>query len=92
MPRGHHARVCVAVAVALLAGCASRYGTVVLLPEKDGRDTAVVVRQGDQQIVLAQPYAAANLTSSGPRAYTANPADVQARGRIAPARPPHSPW
>ena len=30
-----------------LAGCATQTGTVVLLPEKDGKDTAVAVKQGD---------------------------------------------
>lgn len=78
------------VAAVLAAGCAS-HGTVVLLPEKDGRDTSVVVRQGDREVVLAQPYAAVNLTSSGPRAYTASAADVQAQFGAAlaaqPARP-----
>ena len=72
------ARVAITCAVALLGGCAAKLGTVVLLPEQDGRDTAVVVRQGEQQVVLAQPYAAANLTSSGPRAFQSNAADVQA--------------
>ncbi len=52
---------------ALLAACASR-GTVVLLPEKNGRQTAVTVKQGDKEIVLDQPYAAANVTPLGPRA------------------------
>ena len=77
MQRRQRASAWAAIAVALLAGCASRYGTVVLLPEKDGRDTSVVVRQGDREVVLAKPYAAANLTASGPRTYTANAADVQ---------------
>lgn len=70
--------VAIALAFWLLAGCASRHGTVVLLPERDGRETAVVVRQEGKELVLGQPYAAANLTSSGPRAYTSNATDVQA--------------
>jgi outer membrane protein OmpA-like peptidoglycan-associated protein len=74
---------------AVLVGCASR-GTVVLLPEKDGRQTAVTVKQADKEVVLDQPYAAANLTALGPRAYQATPQEVdvkfgQARAAL-PAR------
>jgi outer membrane protein OmpA-like peptidoglycan-associated protein len=60
---------------AVLAGCASS-GTVVLLPEKDGRQTAVVVKQGGQDVVLDQPYAAARTTQQGPSAYRASPQEV----------------
>ena len=67
-----------AITCALLAGCASS-GTVVLLPEKDGRPTAVAVRQGDKEVVLDQPYAAARTTSLGPRAYRSSEQDVQAQ-------------
>jgi len=80
-----------AVALGLLGGCATRVGTVVLLPEKDGRDTAVVVRQGDKQVVIDQPYAAAELTSSGPRAYSSSAAEVQARFGPALAAQPMRP-
>jgi outer membrane protein OmpA-like peptidoglycan-associated protein len=59
----------------LLGACTT--GTVVLLPEKDGRDTALVVREGDKQVVLDQPYAAANLTLYGPHAYRSSAAEVQ---------------
>ena len=31
---------------------------MVLLPEKDGRQTAVAVKQGEKEVVLDQPYAA----------------------------------
>ena len=62
----------------LLGGCASS-GTVVLLPEKDGRQTAVVVKQGDKEVVLDKPYAAANTTAIGPRAFVASPQDVDAK-------------
>jgi outer membrane protein OmpA-like peptidoglycan-associated protein len=37
------------------------------------------VRQGERSLVLDRPYAAAELTSSGPRAVTSSPEDVQAR-------------
>jgi hypothetical protein len=49
LPPRARATVAAALAVALLGACASKVGTVVLLPEKDGGDTAVVVRQGDEQ-------------------------------------------
>ena len=62
---------------AWVAGCAHQTGTVVLLPEKDGRSTAVTVTQGDQQIVLDQPYAAARQMTSGASAYTSTPQEVQ---------------
>jgi outer membrane protein OmpA-like peptidoglycan-associated protein len=61
-----------------LGACAHSTGTVVLLPEKDGHDTAVVVKQGDKEVVLSQPYAAARQTSSGPQSYTSTPQEVQA--------------
>ena len=67
----------------MLVGCASK-GTVVLLPEKDGRQTAVAVKQGDKEVVLDQPYAAANLTALGPRAYQATAQEVDAK--FGPAR------
>jgi outer membrane protein OmpA-like peptidoglycan-associated protein len=70
-----------------LAGCASG-GTVVLLPEKDGRQTAVVVRQGDKETVLDQPYAAARTTQQGPRAYRASPQEVDTQFGAALAAQP----
>src|SRR5215468_12358781 len=66
------------MAFALLAACASS-GMVVLLPEKDGKQTAVTVKQGDKEIVLDQPYAAASATPLGPRAYQSSPQEVEAR-------------
>lgn len=66
---------------AVLGGCSS--GTVVLLPEKDGRQTAVTVKQGDKEAVLDQPYAAARMTPLGPRAYQATPQDVDAQFKAA---------
>jgi outer membrane protein OmpA-like peptidoglycan-associated protein len=86
------ARMLLAIGVAGgLAACATQSGTVVLLPEKDGRSSAVTVRQGDQTLVLDQPYAAANLTSTGPQARLSNADDVNRRFSAAlaaqPARP-----
>ena len=63
----------------------------MLLPEKDGRDTAVVVTQGDKQVVLDQPYAAAQQTAFGARAYQSNEQEVAKKFGAAlaaqPARP-----
>jgi outer membrane protein OmpA-like peptidoglycan-associated protein len=76
-----------AMLCALLVGCASS-GTVVLLPEKDGRQTSIAVKQDDKEVVLDQPYAAARTTPLGPRAYVASPQEVEARfGPALAARP-----
>jgi outer membrane protein OmpA-like peptidoglycan-associated protein len=74
---------------ALVASCQT--GTVVLLPEKDGKETAVVVQQKDGQMVLTEPYAAANLTNTGPRAYKTNPQEVEALFGAALAAQPSRP-
>ncbi|HTQ01732.1 MAG TPA: OmpA family protein [Casimicrobiaceae bacterium] len=66
------------LAMALAGGCATR-ATVVLLPEADGKATAVTVRQGDSQVVLDKPYAAADVKAQGVSAFESNPQDVQAR-------------
>ncbi len=52
---------------------------VVLLPEPDGKPTAVTVRQGDSEVVLDRPYAAANVKALGVTAFESDPQDVQAR-------------
>ena len=67
----------IALLPVLLAACAPR-ATIVLLPEKDGRKTAVTVTQDDRQVVLDEPYAAVRQTMSGPTAYRSNPEEVQA--------------
>ena len=64
--------------IAVLALVLSACSTVVLLPQKDGRETAVIVQQGDKQILLDHPYAAARQTPFGPQAYTATPQEVAA--------------
>jgi outer membrane protein OmpA-like peptidoglycan-associated protein len=71
----HH--VAALALAALLAACAAPQGSVVLLPDKDGKNTAVVVTQGTQQVPLTQPYAAAHLTSGGPQAYQSSAQEVQ---------------
>ncbi len=81
--------------MALLAlvgtGCAMRQGAVVLLPERGGQATAVVVEQGGRQVVLAQPYAGAQLTSAGPEARTWTAQEVQDRFGNALAAQPAAP-
>ena len=70
-------RIAVCLLGALLAACATRQGSVVLLPSKDGKETALVVTQGANQVPLAQPYAAAHLTSAGPESYRSSAQEVQ---------------
>jgi outer membrane protein OmpA-like peptidoglycan-associated protein len=77
--------------VAWLAGCATQQGTVVLLPDAHGKDTAVTVKQGGQQLVLDKPYAAAALSSGGPLAVESGAAQVQAQFGAALAAKPVPP-
>jgi outer membrane protein OmpA-like peptidoglycan-associated protein len=65
-----------AAVAALVASCQT--GTVVLLPEKDGKPTAVTVKQKDEQTELREPYGAAKLTTAGPKSYKSSPEEVQA--------------
>jgi outer membrane protein OmpA-like peptidoglycan-associated protein len=83
-----------AVLTAVLAGCTTTapppqpQGSVVLLPDGAGKDTAVTVRQGDSTLVLAQPYAAAQLTDRGPQPTSSSAQQVQAQfGAALAARP-----
>jgi outer membrane protein OmpA-like peptidoglycan-associated protein len=69
---------------ALFAGCATRpQGSVVLLPDPDGRDTAVLVKQDAGELLLDKPYAAAELTSKGP--LKANSSAEQVRSQFGDA-------
>jgi len=61
-----------------LAACAYNKGTVVLLPDKEGRQTSVVVNQRDEEVVLDQPYAASRQTIFGQEKYTSSPQEVEA--------------
>ncbi len=85
------ARLLAIAAVLGLGACAYNRGSVVLLPEQDGRETAVTVTTGDQKIVLDKPYAGAQQTAFGSRAYQSNPQEVAAAFGPAlaaqPARP-----
>jgi outer membrane protein OmpA-like peptidoglycan-associated protein len=84
-------RVVALLAVAALVGACGSRGTVVLLPEKDGRQAAVAVKQGEREVVLEEPYAAAKLAPSGPGAYRSSAQEVEAQFGPAlaaqPARP-----
>jgi len=82
-------RVAALLLAALLAGCAAKpQGTVVLLPDADGRSTAVSVKQDEGELLLDKPYAAAQLTSRGPLTSTSSAEQVQAQfGTALAARP-----
>jgi outer membrane protein OmpA-like peptidoglycan-associated protein len=81
-------RLAIAFLTATLAACTARVGTVVLLPDAEGRDTAVVVRRGDQVVTLDKPYAAADVTVFGAKPYASTAADVAAEfGPALAARP-----
>jgi len=87
--RGLAALLLAAVVAALLGACAAKpQGSVVLLPDAQGKDTAVRVQQEGGEVVLDQPYAAAQLTSRGPVKATSSAAQVQAQfGDALAARP-----
>ena len=86
--RHSHAATWALVALlAALSSCAHR-ATVVLLPEKDGKPTAVVVKQDGREAVLDQPYAAARQTAFGVRTYTSTPEEVTSQFGAAIASQP----
>ncbi|MBX3645268.1 MAG: OmpA family protein [Rubrivivax sp.] len=80
---------CALVLSLLLGACATKpQGTVVLLPDAQGRDTAVLVNQDGGALLLDKPYAAADLTNKGPLKATSSPEQVQAQfGAALAARP-----
>jgi outer membrane protein OmpA-like peptidoglycan-associated protein len=79
--------IAVALTIALVGACASK-GTVVLLPETDGKPTAVTVRQANTEIVLDRPYAGAKVASQSLDAYQSSPQEVEAQfGRALAAQP-----
>lgn len=83
--------VAFAAGAAIVAGCAAPQGNVVLLPERDGRATAVTVTQGERTVTLEQPYASARLTSDGPQPYASNADEVKAQFGAALAAQPAMP-
>ena len=61
--------IAVLLLAAWLAGCASRT-TVVLLPEANGRSTAVsVTRDGQPTVLLDEPYEAVRESAFGMRTF-----------------------
>ncbi len=80
-----------AAGAAIAAGCAAPQGNVVLLPEPDGRATAVTVTQGESAVTLDAPYAAARLTSRGPQPYRTDADAVKAQFGAALAAQPAPP-
>ena len=80
--------IAVLLLAAWLAGCASRT-TVVLLPEANGRSTAVsVTRDGQPTVLLDEPYEAVRESAFGMRTFKASPQEVaQAFGPALAAQP-----
>ena len=78
-----------ALTVILLGGCVS--DRVVLLPNADGRSTAVVVRDAQGEFLLDQPFAAVKRRAGSSSAYKSSAAEVDERFGVAlaaqPARP-----
>jgi len=90
-------RACAALVTALLSACAAPppaappapVDSVILLPEKDGRSTAVTLTQAGGQVVLDRPYAGARTGAAGPQPFASSEAEVQARfGAALAAQPP----
>ena len=76
-------------AAALLAACAQTRDTIVLLPEKDGRPTALIVNNAGKQVTLNQPYAGAHTGARDVSGYQSGPGDVQTTfGQALSAQPP----
>jgi len=89
MSRARGASIVAALALAAaVAGCAPRSERIILLPERDGRSTAVIVRQGGREVKLDQPYAAAELSYADPWSYRASEAEVKATFKDALAAQP----
>ena len=79
-----------AVLATALAGCAPLTDRVVLLPGSDGAATgAVTVKAANGEVVLAEPYAAADVAGGEPRRTQSSAAEVQqAYGTLLAAQPP----
>ncbi|WP_093130613.1 MULTISPECIES: OmpA family protein [unclassified Variovorax] len=91
-PGSRLALLTVTLAAALLAACSTPGTRVVLLPQADGRPSAVVVRAKDGEEVLSQPYqrATAAVGARGaPVVDQADAAKVQAENKpLFDMRPP----
>lgn len=86
MMKSRRTLLCVAVPLAaLLAACSTPGTRVVLLPQADGKPSAVVVRAKEGEEVLSQPYqrATAAVGATGaPVVDQANPAAVQEKNKL----------
>lgn len=82
-------RFAFALALLLLGGCASE--RVVLLPSAEGRPGALVVRDGQKELLLDQPYASTVRRLGGNALTRSTPEEVEQRFGAAlaaqPARP-----
>lgn len=75
----------VALLTALLAACSTPGTRVILLPQADGKPSAVVVRAKDGEEILTTPYQRATATvgaSGAPRIDRADPAKVLAENKV----------
>jgi outer membrane protein OmpA-like peptidoglycan-associated protein len=77
-----------ALALAACVGGCYNTGTVILLPEKDGHDAAVEVKQGNDAFVLDKPYAAVRQWPAGGQPYTSDQKEVETRFGAALAAQP----
>ncbi|MDT7836207.1 OmpA family protein [Aquabacterium sp. OR-4] len=88
-PQRHAGALLLALVAVLGAGCASVTDRVVLLPQPDGRPSAVEVKAGSQRLLLAQPYAAAELKGQDLQPVTLDAATVAQRyGELLASQPP----
>ncbi|HKU85435.1 MAG TPA: OmpA family protein [Casimicrobiaceae bacterium] len=71
-------RGAVLLLAAVSCGCAFQSERIVLLPSQDGHPAAVVVKQGDRQVVLDKPYAATELGVADPWPYRASEVEINA--------------
>jgi len=84
-------RGAVLMLAAAVCGCAFHSERIVLLPSQDGHPAAVVVKQGDRQVVLDRPYSATQLTPADPWPYRASETEVSAGfGEALAAQPSRS--
>ena len=84
-------RGAVLILVVAACGCALQNERIVLLPSQDGHPAAVVVKQGDRQVVLDRPYSATQLTPADPWPYRASETEVSAGfGEALAAQPSRS--
>jgi OOP family OmpA-OmpF porin len=73
---------------ALLASCAQVPDRVVLLPNADGRSSAVIVTTGNSELALTTPYAEAQVKGGAASAGSSDRAEVQSRyGALLEAQP-----